>query len=467
MAEGDLYINAHKHEDGDPTFIIDGGEEIVPEYITCRYTGESVDKAIVVWQHQIGIDLPQFSVRTNLATWLEANYPGETKIRLVNNRVQPTLDSGDFGTKEVEFVNNGEIRGFSASLVAYNATSNHIFINNGWVRGAGGNAGAGGRGGKGANTTSGAGGSQEWATAGNHSFTTPSHVRNITMILVGAGGAGGGAEYTVDAYNPTGGGGFAGQSRSINYGTAGNQRIDFVVGAGGPARDQNSAGVHNGAAGGATQHGTDVSTGGGGGQALPNDTISGYRGQGAGRDGAKSTFVVTSTWNGYGGQGSSEGNGGNGYAHGYTGGNAGAGVRGGGGGGSAVSRTLTSYTGKGGDGYVKITWPASTITGGAGGAGGAAGRANSFTTARTDGSNGALGSPSSPAGGNSGGTGGKGGNGGDWGLAGGGGATGSQGAGGGDAGVVGAAGGAAGAAITGQSFFQAGSLIGDVNGAVS
>ena len=134
-----LIINGQPWADGEPV-IING---VTPQEIKCN--------GVTVWRNITDVTLPQFTTTTDLAVWLEANYPGATPVRITNNLTQPSLNSGNFGSKVVELINNGEIRGLNPSSWALTVSSTMKLTNNGWIRGAGGNGGHGGLGGTGGN----------------------------------------------------------------------------------------------------------------------------------------------------------------------------------------------------------------------------------------------------------------------------------------------------------------------------
>ncbi len=502
-----LRINGQVHADGQPL------------RINLTQAGQVRVNTVIAWKNTEGIILPQFTdlggAGNDLAVWLEANYPEVTSVQLINNLTQPTLATGDFGTKTVELVNNGEIQGSVPSYIALMVQSPMKLTNNGWIRGAGGNGGVGGIGGVGGNGGLGgtggkgadvAGGSDDQIFTASGTFTPSAGVTSVTLCMIGGGGGG-----RYELGNNVGGG-YSG----IVYNSAGVAPGPYTVtiGTGGAGGSEGIG--ENGSAGTPTSYGGISAAGGAGG------TNTGFVGNGEARSGCWGT-----SYNGVyqpsgldviaGGQ-AGFGNGGAGSA---SGGGGTGGVGAGGGGSKAQG-------GVGGRGECRVSWTASTLVGGAGGAGGAggttlgtggiggiAGVGKSYSTTATVGGVGGTGAagglgvggtggnPSSPAGGYSGGTGGtggargngglggSGGGGGTWGGAGGvgltgiigntgiTGGTGSVGAGGGSAGLVGAggsvgyagvagsAGGLAGGGITGFANLTGDSVTGNVDGTIT
>lgn len=421
-----------------------------------------------VWTNIIDIELPQFSGNTVIGDWLDDNYPGVEKVRLINNLTQPRFNFDNLRGRYVEFVNNGEVQGTNAGVTAINIADPILLINNGWIRGAGGNGGTGGNGGQGGqgatiNTSS---GSVERNHENNYNWVCPPGVQSVFLCMIGGGGGG----------STGGGGGRRGQIvTNQNLAVVPGQTYTAICGAGGAG--SNLGANQAGNAGSQSSFGSTTASGGAGGTA----TTRVYAGNGAeAPNNCYGTFthgrarLESSAW-WYGGEA--------GFANGGDTSVNFAGTRDGSkgsGGGSSSGHVNWNPSGAGGRGVVRWSWDAVTVTGGAGGAGGntagAGGTGQSFNTARTDGSAGgagSAGSPSSPPGGNAGGTGGArgtGGAGGAWGVngsQGATGATGSQGAGGGSAGQAGSAGSAgqdAGNAIQGSSLLLEGSITGNVNG---
>ena len=132
-----LIINGTTWGDGEPVEI--GG--VTPDSIVCN--------GVVVWVNTTEVVLPQFSATWTLRDWLNANHPGVTALKVINNLTQPSMNSGNLSGLSVELVNNGEIQGTSSGSYAMGVTSAMKLTNNGWIRGAGGNGGVGGNGGLG------------------------------------------------------------------------------------------------------------------------------------------------------------------------------------------------------------------------------------------------------------------------------------------------------------------------------
>jgi len=102
------------------------------------------DNRVLVWQRMLELTLPQFSKTFNLAQWIKANNPRNVEQVIVsNNRTQPSILSGNLSGLNVTLINNGEFRGTSPSSTAMAISSEMKLINNGWIRGAGGNGGKG------------------------------------------------------------------------------------------------------------------------------------------------------------------------------------------------------------------------------------------------------------------------------------------------------------------------------------
>ena len=165
-----LRINGAIHADGQPLRI--NGVQAS----TVRVNG------VVAWVDVVDIELPQLSPSASLAVWLQTNHPTVTSVRLINNLTQPSLHSGDFGTKSVELINNGEIQGGQPSWGAFFVESAMKLTNNGWIRGAGGNGGVGGVGGIGGN------GGRGGAGGKGADLTTVWDIRSQGYLACGAEG---------------------------------------------------------------------------------------------------------------------------------------------------------------------------------------------------------------------------------------------------------------------------------------
>ena len=183
-----------------------------------------------------------------------------------------------------------------------------------------------------------------WSSAGTFSWVVPDRVTSVTLCMIAAGG--GGAENYSDARY---GGGYNGDMYQDKvYTTTPGSTITVVVGKGGAAGTTGSVANNKGKYGGDSKFGTLTRDGGKGG----GITQGSYKGTGGTRpSNCMGTFKDgTSPGNNFwGGQG--------GFAN---GGNAGdntkarkPGSRGSGGGGGD---TRGGGNGKGGDGYIKITY---------------------------------------------------------------------------------------------------------------
>lgn len=393
------------------------------------------------------ITLAQSSATITLRTIIDnVNTENRTKVQITNNYVQPRIRSGDLSGLTVTFINNGEIQANQFSGTGLELSSNLTLINNGWIRGAGGNGGIGGTGGKGADIS--------WSSGStvynyNSTFTVPAYVHTVQLCMIGGGG--GGSRNVSNDWRK--GGGRAGTVYSAPVSVTPGANITITVGAGGGPN----------AAGTASKFGS--STAAGGASGISSNTGSEYyKGNGASR----TTCYGPTTYDGsakgisWGGQ-AGFGNGGNAgdIDNGYGGGSSG-GIGAGGGG---EHNDVGGYSG--GKGKVIVSWSGGTITGGAGGAGGTRGYGDYFGHSKTAGGAGLPGAPSTPSGGYSGGAGGNGGAGGSWGQSGASGQSGAQGQGGGSYGTAGGAGYAGGNSISGSGYLNSGSVTGNLSGAVS
>ena len=224
---------------------------------------------------------------------------------------------------------------------------------------------------------------KSFTTVGTTSWTAPSDVTQIEVLVVAGGGAGGGSE--------GGGGGAGGLIYNNQYPVTPGQTYTVTVGSGGAA-----ATTPIGASGSNSQFGNLIAIGGGGGGQVnsANSALSGGSGGGGGR----TSSSVTVGGSGTAGQGFAGGSGQvvSGYAAAGGGGAGGAGGNGtntnpggvGGSGGNGlqfgISGTPTYYAGGGGGGGGNNNGNPSPGTGGLGG-GGNGGAAGAGTTPGTSG----------------------------------------------------------------------------------
>jgi len=139
-------------------------------YVGCTVTDEGTGKTVYsgVYSfihkrpHSFAVlDYPVMSGKTNLTTWIKSK-TSKKVIRITNNRVVPTIETGNLSGLTVEFINNGDIQAYSRSdgqLLAWEKTAFTVsapikLINNGKIMGAGCRAGAGGKGSNDTYTTS-------------------------------------------------------------------------------------------------------------------------------------------------------------------------------------------------------------------------------------------------------------------------------------------------------------------------
>ena len=105
------------------------------------------DNRVLVWQRMIELTLPQFTKTFNLATWIKANNPRKVEqVTVTNHKIQPTMVSGNLSGLDVTLINNGEFQGTGVGSTAVSLSSPIRLINNGWIRGSGGNGRAGSNG---------------------------------------------------------------------------------------------------------------------------------------------------------------------------------------------------------------------------------------------------------------------------------------------------------------------------------
>lgn len=202
----------------------------------------------------------------------------------------------------------------------------------------------------------------EYAIPGIYMFEVPEGYNKITVCMIGGGGSGAACMFTDG--NMFGGGGYAGQIVNQTLAVQPKQRIAITVGAGGLSNWRcDSCGDKTGNPGAATTVGGLTATGGAGGTySIHRDTVA-HKGNGESRTvcvGTTNDGVMAAggnksySYKGYGGQ-AGLGNGGDGTygpttpSPGQRGGGGGCGI-------SANKSQASSYGGKGGDGYVKISW---------------------------------------------------------------------------------------------------------------
>jgi hypothetical protein len=107
-------------------------------------TAMFMDNALVYYG-KIKLVLPQYTDTFSLKDFIESELEkigiGGTGmiIEVENNLIQPTMNTGDLSKySHVTFYNNGEITGTNSSSTALYAESPMELINNGWIKGAGG-----------------------------------------------------------------------------------------------------------------------------------------------------------------------------------------------------------------------------------------------------------------------------------------------------------------------------------------
>ncbi len=115
----------------------------------------------------------------NLAQWIATQPLSECGIiTVINNYTQPRIVSGNLcGYNSVTLINNGEIQGNAPGATALSiwpCTDKKMMklINNGWIRGAGGNGGKGGKGHVGDNYTTGSTSSETRYNGSNNWYVT-------------------------------------------------------------------------------------------------------------------------------------------------------------------------------------------------------------------------------------------------------------------------------------------------------
>lgn len=200
-------------------------------------------------------------------------------------------------------------------------------------------------------------------TSGSGTWTRPTGLSNVKVLIVGGGGAGGGG---------IGGGGGAGQLiESSSFDTTGQTSISISIGAGG------TGGTGSGGSGGSSVFGALTAGGGGGGgknnTSNPTSGVSGTGGSGSGGGGGFSISGATGAKAGgtgssgscasatSGGGGGAGTNGSNGEPATQTGGNGGEGVA------SSITGSSLIYAGGGGGGVNGLRPCVSTGSAGLGG----------------------------------------------------------------------------------------------------
>ncbi len=362
---------------------------------------------MLVWQRMLTINLAQQNKTFNLRGYINSNNPTNTKqITVVNDKNQPSMESGNLAGLDVVFINtiHGKIDGTSPGHVALHITSKMKLLNNGFIRGAGGNGKAGSWGKAGANIEGTK--SNNYSSSGTTSAPHGTYRVAYTIKSGGGGGAGKGSVGSgYDDFNWRIGGGWEGNSLSGTFNTTG--KVSYSVGAGGKKPVYSSGcSPTNGNTGGSTSFGSrSVSGGKGGTWTWRSNNTPGYSSSGHNyQSGFNNRYY-------YG-----QGNGGDGQS-------------------------------AGGAGSISVKWYYKII-GGKAGTPGEGGTGESYTTNRTNGTSGGRGGASSPAGGNSGTNGTAGGRGGSWGERG------------------GNNGNSAGYAIIGKDFLSSDSDIGKTSGSI-
>jgi hypothetical protein len=194
-------------------------------------------------------------------------------------------------------------------------------------------------------------GTVTWLSRGSFSWVVPAGVTQVTLCMIGGGGAG--AQRTNDAFYDRCGGGDAGAIVHRTVSVTAGTRIYGTVGTGGKSRYGHPNGI-NGLSGSASSFNGISAAGGRGGSVHGSHGWVHHQGAGARRSSCYGTFsdgnyydVPGYTWRMWGGQA--------GFANGGSGGQAGYKGSGGGGGNRNNSSATNGYI-KGGDGVVKITW---------------------------------------------------------------------------------------------------------------
>ena len=199
-----------------------------------------------------------------------------------------------------------------------------------------------------------------FTATGSSTFSVPTGITTLKVLVVAGGGSGGGRY--------AGGGGGGGVVVHSSYPVTPGGTVSYTVGAGASAA---SAGSNNGNDGSNSVFGTMTANGGGGGGKWNDGGVGAQPGR-AGGSGGGGGAVDGSGSSGSGGPSNQTPSGG-GTGYGYPGGGCTPGTGptiggGGGGGGGAIGGTGTASGGAGGAGY---TWPVNSTTYAGGGGGGA------------------------------------------------------------------------------------------------
>ena len=151
---------------GSRVFITDDGSEPTPvlfvdaDPIETYLMGQEMDRiffnrvnvsemylnGVIIFYKTMYLELPQYpdGVIIDLAKFINENNPDNTrKVIVVNNHIQPSLRTHSLLHLRVTLINNGEFQGTSPSSDAFIIDSPIKLINNGWIKGAGGNGLAG------------------------------------------------------------------------------------------------------------------------------------------------------------------------------------------------------------------------------------------------------------------------------------------------------------------------------------
>ena len=128
---------------------------------------EAYMDGVIVYKRMLEFDLPQQHKTFDLRPIIDKmNKYGATVIKVTNKLKQPSMHTGSFSGLQVIFVNEGELLGTTPGESALTLTSTMKLINNGHIRGAGGNGGRGGRGGSGRGGSGSANKTVSYVTAG-------------------------------------------------------------------------------------------------------------------------------------------------------------------------------------------------------------------------------------------------------------------------------------------------------------
>ena len=116
--------------------------------VAYNYVGTSESNHIQV-TNSLDIVMQQYNDSVYLRSIIDLVRTNETIVYITNNLDQPTIYTGNLSGLDVTFTNNGTISGTNPSKTGLIITTPLTLINNGTIRGAGGNGGAGGAGGDG------------------------------------------------------------------------------------------------------------------------------------------------------------------------------------------------------------------------------------------------------------------------------------------------------------------------------